>query len=65
MNHEFNVTGMSCEHCERAVIRAIRTLDNQAQVVADHKACRVAVQSELSEQVLKQAVRDEGYTVAD
>ena len=29
--HVFNVTGMTCAHCERAVTQAIKALDPQAR----------------------------------
>ena len=32
MNHTFTVTGMTCGHCEKAVTRAVKQLDPQAEV---------------------------------
>ena len=34
MQHQFDVQGMTCGHCERAVTDAVLELDPQAQVVA-------------------------------
>jgi len=64
MKHTFNVQGMTCEHCEKAVVRAIRQLDRSAQVLADRTQNRVEVESSLPPETLKQAIADEGYTVA-
>ncbi|PIQ52079.1 MAG: heavy metal transport/detoxification protein [Comamonadaceae bacterium CG12_big_fil_rev_8_21_14_0_65_59_15] len=64
MKHTFNVQGMTCEHCEKAVVRAIRQLDRAAEVVADRLQNRVEVNSSLAPEALKQAIADEGYTVA-
>lgn len=64
MKHTFTVTGMTCEHCEKAVVRAIRQLDRAAEVVADRTQNRVEVSSSLAPEAIKQAIADEGYTVA-
>lgn len=63
MKHTFNVQGMTCEHCEKAVVRAIRQLDRAAEVVADRTQNRVEVSSSLPPETLKQAIADEGYAV--
>lgn len=64
MKHIFNVQGMTCEHCEKAVSRAIRQLDRTAVVEIDRAANKVEVDSNQAPEVLKQAIVDEGYTVA-
>lgn len=64
MEHTFNVKGMSCGHCEKAVTQAIRTLDPQAQVQIDRQQERVQVQSTHSREALAHAIADEGYAVA-
>lgn len=64
MKHTFDVRGMTCEHCEKAVSRAIRQLDRAAVVVIDRTANKVEVESVAAADVLKQAIVDEGYTVA-
>jgi copper chaperone len=63
MEHIFNVKGMSCGHCEKAVTQAIRTLDPQAQVQIDRQQDRVQVQSDQSRESLATAIADEGYAV--
>jgi copper chaperone len=64
MEHTFNVKGMSCGHCEKAVTQAIRTVDPQAQVQIDRQQERVQVQSTQSREALAHAIADEGYAVA-
>ena len=64
MKQSFTVTGMTCEHCEKAVVRAVRQLDRTAEVQADRTTHTVVVESEQSRDALAQAITDEGYTVA-
>lgn len=64
MEHTFNVKGMSCGHCEKAVTQAIRTVDPQAQVQIDRQQERVQVESTHSREALAHAIADEGYAVA-
>ncbi|GGD92395.1 heavy-metal-associated domain-containing protein [Caballeronia grimmiae] len=60
---EFQVQGMSCQHCVAAVTRSIQEIDPQAQVRVDLENGKVAVDSTQSEQALKDAIDDAGYTV--
>jgi copper chaperone len=64
MNQTFTVTGMTCGHCENAVLRALRQVDPQAEVRIDRAAKLVEVQSGQPRAVLAQAITEEGYTVA-
>jgi copper chaperone len=64
MNHTFTVTGMTCGHCEKAVTRAVKQLDPQAEVVIDRAANQVSVQSGQPREALAQAIAEEGYAVA-
>lgn len=64
MKQIFTVTGMTCEHCEKAVVRAVRQLDRAAEVNADRTKDRVEVDSEQPREALAQAIAEEGYTVA-
>ena len=64
MNQTFTVTGMTCGHCEKAVTRAIKQADPQAEVTIDRAANQVQVQSEQAREVLAQAIAEEGYAVA-
>ena len=60
----FTVTGMTCGHCEKAVVQAIKAVDPQAEVKTDRTATRVDVQSEQTREALADAIREEGYAVA-
>ncbi len=60
----FTVTGMTCDHCEKTVTRAIRQLDPQAEVKIDRAANKVQVQSTQARDLLSQAIAEEGYAVA-
>lgn len=64
MNQSFTVQGMTCGHCEKAVTRAIRQVDPQAEVRIDRAQGRVEVQSEQPREALAQAIAEEGYAVA-
>ena len=63
MNQIFTVEGMTCGHCEKAVTKAILSLDAQAKVVIDRTHNSVQVDSEKSRETLAQAISDEGYRV--
>lgn len=64
MNQTFDVTGMTCGHCEKAVTRAIRQVDPQAEVKIDRSRNRVEVQSQQPREALAKAIAEEGYAVA-
>ncbi len=65
MEHQFQVTGMTCGHCERAVQQAIEGVDAQAKVAIDRAANQVVVQSSAaSREALAAAIAEEGYEVA-
>ena len=63
MNHIFTVTGMTCSHCEKAVIRAIKAIDPLAEVAVDRSQNKVSVQSNQSREVLAKVMVEEGYSV--
>lgn len=64
MNQTFNVSGMTCGHCEKAVTRAIKQVDPQAEVKIDRSKNLVEVQSQQPHDTLARAIAEEGYTVA-
>ena len=64
MNQTFNVQGMTCGHCEKAVTRAVKQLDPQAEVKIDRTINLVEVVSTQPREALAKAIADEGYTVA-
>jgi copper chaperone len=63
MTIEFNVEGMSCQHCVSAVTKAIRETDAAADVRVDLAAGTVTVESSAPVDTLKEAIDDAGYTV--
>ncbi|PYB91657.1 heavy-metal-associated domain-containing protein [Pseudomonas sp. MB-090624] len=56
-----NVQGMTCGHCVKAVTRAVQQLDASAKVEVDLAAKQVRVQSELVQEQVLAAIREEGY----
>jgi copper chaperone len=63
MTIEFQVEGMSCQHCIAAVTNAIRAHDAAAQVQVDLGSGRVKVDSAQPADALKTAIDEAGYTV--
>lgn len=57
----FNVQGMSCGHCVKAITQAVQAKDSAAQVQVDLSARTVQVQSSLSVDAVLQAIKEEGY----
>jgi len=64
MQHLFQVQGMTCGHCERAVVHAVRTVDSEAVVQIDLTSGKVTIESDKARPVLAQAIEAEGYTIA-
>ena len=64
MQHQFQVEGMTCGHCERAVVHAVREADSDAIVRVDLPSGRVDVDSDKAREVIASAIREEGYKVA-
>ncbi len=61
---QFNVTGMTCGHCEMAVKKAVKAVDPAAEIKIDRAQNLVEVQSSAPREALAAAIRDEGYQVA-
>ena len=64
MQYQFQVTGMTCGHCERAVVHAVRNVDEQAIVKVDLPTGQVVVESDKARDANASAIREEGYQVA-
>ncbi len=64
MNQIFNVQGMTCGHCEKAVTQALKQADPSAEVKIDRSANKVEVESDQSRETLAKAISDEGYSVS-
>ena len=58
------IDGMMCAHCQGLVSMALNALAGvSAEVSLEDKAAYVTLEKEVSDEVLKQAVADAGYTV--
>ena len=63
MNQNFQVQGMTCGHCERAVTQAVQRVDPTAEVQIDRPAGKVEVQTTQPREAIAQAIAEEGYAV--
>ena len=64
MQYVFQVSGMTCGHCERAVTEALQSVDDQARIRIDRSSGRVEVETDRADEAaLHAAIREEGYTV--
>ncbi|MBC2654963.1 heavy-metal-associated domain-containing protein [Pseudomonas sp. MSSRFD41] len=59
----FNVQGMSCGHCVRAITQALQSQDPAATVRVDLAAKEVGVESRLSNDEVVRLISEEGYAV--
>lgn len=59
----FNVKGMTCAHCERAVTQSIQARDANATVEVDLETGVVRVDGSLEEAAIRAAIEEEGYQV--
>ena len=64
MNQSFDVQGMTCGHCEKAVTQAVQSVDPQAKVTIDRPAGKVQVQTTEPREAIARAIAEEGYPVA-
>ena len=55
---------MTCGHCEKAVTRAVKQLDPQAEIKIDRAANKVEIASTQAREAIAKAIADEGYAVA-
>lgn len=61
--HVFQVQGMTCGHCVRAVTHVIQGEDPQARVEVDLPGKQVKVDSTLAAQRIIELITEEGYQV--
>ena len=61
----FSVDGMTCGHCEMAVVKAVKTLPGVRDATASHDNKNVVIthEGELHKDDVKQKIADAGYTV--
>ena len=60
---QFQVEGMTCNHCVGAITRAVQAVDPAARVSADVPAQAVRVDSGADTQALREAIEAAGYPV--
>lgn len=67
MEKTLKIEGMMCGHCEAHVKKALEALEGVTQANVSHEAgtAVVTMTGEISEDVLKQAVVDQGYKVTE
>ena len=64
MQYQFTVEGMTCGHCERAVVHSVREVDTDAIVKVDLASKQVSVESDKARDAIANAIREEGYQVS-
>ncbi|WP_422615182.1 heavy-metal-associated domain-containing protein [Gloeocapsopsis crepidinum] len=60
---KLNVPSIVCDGCAQTITESINTMEPDAQVNVDVKAKTVTVESEASEETIKQAIVAAGHTV--
>jgi copper chaperone len=63
MQHQFEVKGMTCGHCESSVKKALMRLDPKATIEIVRAENKVTVHSEQARAALLEAIAEEGYAV--
>ena len=67
MEKTIKIEGMMCGHCEMHVKKALESLDGVKNAEVSHEigTAVVTLKKEISDDVLKKAVADQGYQVTD
>lgn len=66
MKKTMKIDGMMCNHCTGRVDKVLNALDGvEATVSLEDKAAYVTLTKEVSDEVLKKTVEDEGYQVLE
>lgn len=60
---KFNVNGMTCGGCVRAITSAIQRIDPAAEVKVDIALKQVNIDSQLESEILANAIGDAGFEV--
>ena len=65
MTKTLKVEGMMCMHCEARVKKALEALEGVVSAAPDHEKneCVVVLNGEVSDEVLKKTIEDQGYKV--
>lgn len=63
---QYNVTGMSCEHCAASIREEVSEVPGVSEVVVDLSANTVTVHgTDMDDERLRAAIVEAGYGVAD
>jgi copper chaperone len=62
MTLQLNVPNMACSACAETIANAITTLDPTAQVKANPQTKQVNIDTQISEDAVRQAIAAAGYT---
>ena len=65
MKKVISIEGMSCENCVRHVTEALEALEGVSSVVVSLDDNTATVETEVDNEILKNAIEDEGYDVTD
>lgn len=67
MEKVIGIEGMMCPHCEAHVRNALLAIDGVTDVVASHqqKKATITLSHDVADEVLKAAIREQGYTVIE
>ena len=67
MTKTLKIEGMMCEHCEMHTKKALEALDGVTKAEVSHKTgtAVVTLEKNVPDDVLMQAVTDQGYQVTD
>ena len=67
MEKTIKIEGMMCEHCEMHTKKALEAVEGVTEARVSHQAgtAIVTLEKNVSDDILTQAVTDEGYTVTD
>ena len=67
MTKTMKIEGMMCGHCEMHVKKALEALEGVKSAEVSHTTgtAIVTLENEISDDVLKQAVTEQGYQVTD
>lgn len=62
--YQFNVEGMTCDHCAASITRSVQSVDPKATVAVDVSSKQVRVQTARSLADVEAAIVEAGYTVS-
>jgi copper chaperone len=63
MKKKISIEGMSCEHCVAHVKNALEGIDGVSAVEVNLEGKYAIVQTDVNDEILKEAIEEEGYDV--